>query len=273
MQKQRLTPTVMALAAAGLLTACGTETGGSGSGSVGSGPRLTGVHWNVESVTVNGKKQQAPADAHVKFDDKGKAEGNYGCNGFSADVSMDGDTVDFANSISTKRGCDKLDFEESLKRALDNGGLKAAVDGDRLTLTTDKGDRVALTSEPSEASEPDAPLTGTKWTVNAIGDGKASTSLPKEVAGKAHLTFGKDGTVHGNLGCNNVSAKAEVKGEKITLGAPRSTRMMCQGAAGETEKKLLELFDGTVSYKVSQHGLSLTADDGTVVSANADQKK
>ncbi|MFD0551788.1 META domain-containing protein [Streptomyces rectiviolaceus] len=266
MQKQRLTPTVMALAAAGVLTACGTETG-SGSGSVGSEPRLTGVHWSVESVTVNGKKQQAPADAYVKIGDKGKAEGNYGCNGFSADVSMDGDSVDFANAISTKRACDKLDFEDVFKGAIGKGELKAAVDGDKLTLTTDKGDRVALTSEP------DAPLTGTKWNVNAIGDGKAMASLPKEVAGKAHLTFDKDGTVRGKLGCNNVSAKADVQDGTITLGAPRSTRMMCQGAEAETEKKLLKLFDGKVSYRLSHGGLSLTAADGTVVSANADQKK
>ncbi|MGW5867538.1 META domain-containing protein [Streptomyces sp. NPDC055239] len=270
MQNQRLTPTVMALAAAGLLTACGTQTGsGSGSdgGSVGSEPSITGVHWNVESLTVNGKKQQAPGDAHVKIDDKGKAEGNYGCNGFSADVSMDGDTVGFANAISTKRACDKQDFEETFKSALAKGDLKAAVDGDKLTLTTDKGDRVALTSEP------DVPLTGTKWNVNAIGDGKASASLPKEVDSKAHLTFGKDGTVRGKLGCNNVTATAEVKGDSITLGAPRSTRMMCQGAAADTEKKLLKLFDGKVSYKLTHSGLSLTAADGTVVSANADLKQ
>ncbi|MEU6001595.1 META domain-containing protein [Streptomyces sp. NPDC047197] len=266
MQKQRLTPTVMALAAAGMLTACGTETG-SGSGSVGFGQSLTGVHWSVESVTVGGKKQQAPADAYVKIGDKGRAEGNYGCNGFTADVSTDGDKVDFANAISTKRGCAKLDFEDAFKGAIGKGELKAAVDGDRLTLTTDKGDRVALTSEP------DVPLTGTKWNVNAIGDGKVTASLPKEVDGKAHLTFGKDGTVRGKLGCNNVTAKAEVEGDSITLGAPRSTRMMCEGAAGDTEKKLLKLFDGKVTYQLSHRGLSLTAADGTVVSANADLKQ
>ncbi|MEV6758343.1 META domain-containing protein [Streptomyces sp. NPDC051214] len=264
MQKQRLTPTVMALAAAGMLTACGTETS-SGSGSVGSQPRLSGVHWSVESVTVNGKKQQAPGDAYVKIGDKGKAEGNYGCNGFTADVKTDGDTVGFANALSTKRGCEKQDFENAFKSALAKGELKAAVDGDKLTLTTDKGDRVALTSKP----EADAPLTGTKWNVNGIGDGKVSASLPKEVDGKAHLTFGKDGTVRGNLGCNSVTAKAEVKDGQITLGAPRTTRMMCQGAAGETEKKLLKLFDGKVTYKLTHDGLSLTAADGTVVSANA----
>ncbi|MWA12153.1 META domain-containing protein [Streptomyces sp. BA2] len=266
MQKQRLTPTVMALAAAGMLTACGTETG-SGSGSVGSEPRLAGVHWSVESVTVNGKKQQAPTDAYVKIGDKGKAEGNYGCNGFTADVSTDGDTVDFANALSTKRACDKLDFENAFKGALGKGELKAAVDGDKLTLTTDKGERVALTSEP------DVPLTGTKWNVNAIGDGKTTASLPKEVDGKAHLTFDEDGMVRGKLGCNNVSAKAEVKGDSITLGAPRSTRMMCEGAAADAEKKLLKLFDGKVDFKLTHRGLSLTTADGTVVSANADLKQ
>ncbi|MEV8020433.1 META domain-containing protein [Streptomyces sp. NPDC086554] len=269
MQKQRLTTTAIALAAAGLLTACGTETGsgnGKGDGSVASELPITGVHWNVESLTVDGKKQRAPGGTYVTIDDKGKAQGNYGCNGFSADVSFDGDKVDFGNATSTDMGCDKLDFEETLTRTLGNGELKAEADGDKLTLTTEKGDRVAFTSEP------DAPLTGTKWTVNAVGDGKVTTSLPKEVDGKAHLTFGKDGTVRGNLACNNVSAKADVRGDEITLGTPRSTRMMCEGPARETEQKLLKLFDGKVSYKLTHRGLTLTAADGTVISANADLK-
>ena len=73
MHTQRLTLTLTALASAGLLlTACGTESGagsdgGSADRSAGSAPAITGIRWNVDSVTVGGKKYEAPDGAHLKI--------------------------------------------------------------------------------------------------------------------------------------------------------------------------------------------------------------
>ena len=44
-------------------------------------------------MTVDGKKSAAPAGAHVEITSKGRAEGNYGCNRFGADVTVNGDTI------------------------------------------------------------------------------------------------------------------------------------------------------------------------------------
>ncbi|MFI6895741.1 META domain-containing protein, partial [Streptomyces sp. NPDC050256] len=110
MHRQSLTVSVLTLLA---LAACGTEPGpgagsghesrtgsGSGSGSDGSDGSdgsggsgtvrsdspLTGIRWEIESVTVGGKRSAAPAGAHVEIDAKGRASGNYGCNRFTAEA-------------------------------------------------------------------------------------------------------------------------------------------------------------------------------------------
>ncbi len=272
MYKQRVTQTLTVLAAAGLLAACGSESGSGtadgsrrDSGTDGSTARLTGVRWNIESLTVDGKKQQAPSGTYVRLGGKGGTGGHFGCNGYGADVSVRGDTVRFKPGVHTELACDDLKFEQSLARALD-GTLKADVAGDRLTLTNATGDKIALSSGPAI---PEPPLQGTTWTVDSVGTDDTARPLPKQVAGKARLVFGKDGTVRGNLGCNGVTAKAEPRAGKIAFGKPKTTRMLCQGAKAKTERDLLKLFEGTARYEVKDDSLTLTAQDGTVVTAGA----
>ncbi|MEV7995326.1 META domain-containing protein [Streptomyces sp. NPDC086077] len=265
-QKQHITLTA-ALALLPLAVACGSEQAGSTTADA-SKP-VTGVHWSVESVTVDGKKHDAPADAHVTIDDNGKAQGNYGCNHFSAQASFDGDRVRFADATTTEMACGEkpMTFEENLARTLADGALKTEVGGGRLTLTTDAGDTVRLTEEQA------APLYGTKWTVTSLGKGGpdgTAESLPEGAEGKAHLTFDKaTGQVGGRLTCNKVTAEATVRDGSITLGPASTTRMMCEASLMATEKRLLRLFDGTVTYRLEHHSLTLTSENGETVTAVA----
>ncbi|WPO72790.1 META domain-containing protein [Streptomyces sp. KN37] len=278
MHTQRLTLTLTALASAGLLlTACGTESGagsegGSGGRSVETEPLLTGVRWNVDSLTVGGKTYEAPDDAHLEIGKDGWAGGSFGCNSVGADVTIKGDTVDFGEPLMTERACEgdgRMRFEKNVVRALGKEKFTARVDGDRMTLTTAEGDRMAFTSRPDG---PETPLTGTKWTVRAVGDAKSAAPLPKDVADKVHLTFGEDGKVRGNLGCNDVTADAEAKDGRITFGTPATTRKMCPDKAMTTERRLLKLFDGTARYELERNTLRITAADGTVIDANTAEK-
>jgi len=266
MDKQRLALTALTLLP--LVVACGTETGGgSGSGSVGSGTSpLTGVHWNVDSLTVDGKTSRAPGSAYLQIDADGWVSGNSGCNGFGSTATVKGDRIDFGEIETTDMGCQQgpMAFEESLTRTFVAGAFTTKVKGDKLTLTTDDGDRVSLTKEK------DAPLYGTKWTVTALGDADMAHSLPK--GAKAYLVLDKkDGTLSGRLGCNQASAKATVRDGHITLGTARTTRMMCDGSLMDTEKTLLGLFDGTVVYELEHRTLTLTSANGEIVTAVADE--
>jgi heat shock protein HslJ len=249
-QKRRLTLTATALALVPLAAACGSEK--ADGGSVAAAPPVTGVHWSVDGVTVDGTTHTAPSDAHVEISD-GKAAGNYGCNHFNAKAAVEGDSISLSDATATEMACEDkpMDFERTLARTLADGALKTEVKDDRLTLTTEAGDRVHLTRAT------DASLYGTKWQVTS----PAAQS-------KAHLTFDrKAGKVSGSLGCNKVNAKATVSDGHITLGAPSTTRMMCDASLMNVEKKLLRLFDSTLSYEVDHRTLALTSENDNTVTA------
>ncbi|MFJ5260488.1 META domain-containing protein [Streptomyces sp. NPDC088387] len=260
---KRLTLTVAALVP--LAAACGTEK--TGSSSVAEPQPLTGVHWNIDSVTVDGTTKDAPAGAHVTIGKDGKADGNYGCNDFGAQADLEGDRVRLDDVFSTEMACEDapMAFENTLATTLAGGELTTKVSGDRLTLTTGDGDTVHLTKErPAE-------LYGTKWTVTALGAGGAdgvAQSLPEKA--EAHLTFDRAaGEVGGSLGCNKVNAKATVGDGHITLGTPATTRMMCDASLMDAEKSLLRLFDSKVDYRLDHRTLTLTSENGETVTAVA----
>ncbi|MFE0785168.1 META domain-containing protein [Streptomyces mutabilis] len=257
-KQQRSIPLAVAAVAAlvPLAAACGTEKADGGSGSVGAGKPVTGVQWSIDSVTVDGSTHKAPDSARVLIHESGEAVGSTGCNTFSARADVDGERVRLSDAMFTEKGCTDTPpaFEKSLGRALD-ADLTAETRGERLTLTTADGDTVEL-SRPKDAS-----LHGTKWTATSA-DGKIRTQL----------TFDKEAkTVAGRLPCNHVNAKATVGDGHITLGAPATTRMMCEGSLMDAEKRILGFFEGRVDYRIDHETLTLTREDGETLRAYADQ--
>lgn len=245
-----------------LVAACGGEQAGAGAdtgrasavgATTGTAERsLTGIRWNVDSVTANGATLRAPVDSHVDIEDDGRTSGRYACNHFRGETDFDGDRVRFAID-TTVVACDdepRSTFERTLARALTGGALKARVNDDRLTLTADDGTTVRL----SEGNA-DTPLHGTKWKITTPDSGS-----------HAHLTFDeKEGTVSGSLGCNKVNADATVRDGHITVGTPTTTRMVCEDSLMKTEKRLLRLFDTTLSYRVDHRSMTLTRENGPSV--------
>lgn len=229
MRTQRTAVGVLALLT---LAACGTEAGGggesgsgsgSGGGAVRTGSPVTGVRWDVDSVTVGGKRTAALPGAHVEIDSKGRASGSYGCNHFTADARIDGGTITVGTGTSTAMACQKdaQHFEAAMSGVL-SGELSAAVANKTLTLTAKNGDSLALTAQPP------APLTGTTWTVTTLVSGTVASSPPAGTRETARLSFDEDGSVQGNLGCNAFRGTATVSGSTITFGRIVGTKMMCR---------------------------------------------
>ncbi|MFE9631547.1 META domain-containing protein [Streptomyces sp. NPDC006463] len=259
MRTFRNLPAGLALALA--LAACGqSEDGGAAAlpDPVGS--------WTVQSLTTGGRTLHAPDAAHVDISEN-KATGNYGCNGFSAVVAFAGTSaVTVTPGGSTLRNCADIEFEKQFAE-LFKGRLTIDRGPDRLTLKTADGSTIAMTPKPPRA---DAPLTATLWTVDSLISGETVSSVPAEAVGKAHFTLAADGTASGVLGCNRFSAKATVEASTLTFGPVTSTRMACEGPAGEIERALTGLFgSGPLSWKIQGQALTLTAPDGKGLTARA----
>ncbi|MFF5701520.1 META domain-containing protein [Streptomyces sp. NPDC012794] len=111
---------------------------------------------------------------------------------------------------------------------------------------------------------PDAPLTATVWIVGSV----AGTAAPEGRA--ARFTLTPDGRASGTLGCNRFSAPAAVDGPTLTLGPLTTTRMACEGPAGELERALTALFgSGPLSWRIQGRNLTLTATEGDSLTAEA----
>ncbi|MGW1179644.1 META domain-containing protein [Streptomyces drozdowiczii] len=266
-QRNRLA--VGLLAALFALTACGTEKAGEpgagsrsasagDSGSVEPAADLTGVRWSVDAVTVDGKRTGAPEGAYVEIDARGRASGRYGCNRFTARARVDGHTVTVDPELTTEMGCspDVQRFETLLAGAF-RGRLTAAVKKRTLTLTTAKGDSIALT-----ARRP-VPLAGTDWRVTTLATGSTASSVPAGTDNRARITFGRDGTVHGTLGCNTFRGTAKVSGSAIAFGTLAVTRKLCPDPEMRLERAVRAVLDGTTTtFGIDGRTLTLTTKDG-----------
>ncbi|MFJ9530728.1 META domain-containing protein [Streptomyces cyaneofuscatus] len=272
MRTQRMAVSVSVLALL-TLAACGTESGsgsggdgGDGSDTVQSDVPVTGVAWSVDSLTVDGKKTEAPEGSRLEIDPKGRAKAGFGCNHISADAQVKGDRITFGKPVSTQMACDEA-TEKAEKAALAamDGEVTAKLSGETLTLTTEGGDTFALSEEKPAA------LAGTRWAVTTLLSGKTAASVPAGLPKDRvpHLTFGEDGTVHGNSGCNSFHGKAEVKGSTITFGPPAGTRKMCPEAEMETERAVLAALDGPATYTIKGSTLTVTSKDGKGIGATA----
>ncbi|MGZ9931859.1 META domain-containing protein [Streptomyces sp. NC-S4] len=253
--------TALALALTLALAGCGRSEDGRGvrlPDPVGS--------WAVESLTTGGRTLHAPESAHLDIG-RDQVKGNYGCNGFTAAAAFDGSSaVTVTPGASTTMACADMEFETAFAK-LFRGRLAIDRGPDRLTLKTADGSTIAMTSAPAVT---DAPLTTTEWTVESLLSSGTAASLPTEAAGKARFTIAPDFTVSGILGCNRFSAKATVEGSTITFGPLTSTKMACEGAVGEVERTLTELFgSGPLTAKTEGRTLTLTAPDGKGLTAKA----
>ncbi|MFE1414440.1 META domain-containing protein [Streptomyces sp. NPDC085524] len=261
MRRYRYVHASAALAALVLaLTGCGrSEEGGAG-----PLPDVEGS-WQVESLTTGGRTMHAPETAVLEIRHE-KAGGNYGCNGFGAEIVFEGTSaLTVTPGPATLVGCKNLDFEKELTK-LFKGRLTIDRGPGRLTLKTADGSTIAMTPRPPAV---DAPLTATEWTVDATVNGDTVTSLPLEAGGKAHFVI-TDGTAAGSLGCNRFSAKATVEGSMLTFGPLTSTRMACEGQVGAVERALTDLFgSGPLTWKIQDRTLTLTAPDGNGLTAEA----
>ncbi|MCF6523600.1 META domain-containing protein [Streptomyces sp. JJ36] len=254
------------------VAACGSESGeGSGADpgrSVRTEDSVTGVRWEVQSVTVDGKRHEAPGGAYLTFDADGRSGGHDGCNHIETATSLDDGTLTVEPKRTTMIACtdDIREWVKTFYGALD-GRLDVEVSGDRLRLTNPDGDRVTLT-----ARRP-APLEGTRWEVQTLLDGETATSLPDGLEEPPHLRFAEKGNaVRGDLGCNSFSGTARVEtgedgrdGEgRIDFGPLTTTEMACTGPGGEVEKSLRKVLDDhTVRYGIQDHTLRVVAGDGT----------
>lgn len=224
---------------------------------------LEGTPWQLASYVGEGGGETPVPDgvtATARFAD-GQVTGNGGCNSFTGDYTVDGNTLEVRQGATTLRACpgDRSDVEGAYFTALQR---VAAYRADPTTLMlVDANDDVLLTFV--EAAQ--APLVGTAWSATMINNGSGGvTSL---VAGsEVTAEFGEDGTVTGTGGCNRYTGPFTAEDATIGIGPLASTRRACPEPAGvdTQEVAFVSAMERATRYAIAGTTLELRDDDGAL---------
>jgi heat shock protein HslJ len=110
--------------------------------------------------------------------------------------------------------------------------------------------------------EPASLLQGAEWTVVEI------SGAPLVAGSKVTLDFAQDGRVSGHASCNNFTGTYALSGEGLAISQVAGTRMMCDAALMDQERRFLEALGGVQNFSIAaDDALLLRTGDGRIVKA------
>lgn len=105
-------------------------------------------------------------------------------------------------------------------------------------------------------------LRATDWALVSAG---AFSSIPGNVATPT-ITFGSDGRISVNTGCNSAGAPYRVDGDRLSIEDMMMTRRACVAAEGNrVEAAFVQALKNARTYAIASDELQLRSDDGTVL--------
>ncbi|WP_043653401.1 META domain-containing protein [Nocardia thailandica] len=253
MTAARTTLTALLALAAATAAACGSSGDDAGAGTA------TPMGHTYVSTAVEGTPIPGGGPMTLAFAD-GRLTADSGCNKATGTVDLADHVLRVEGMASTLMGCPG---ERGQADGWQDTFLKSSptwrLDGDALTLTG-AGSTVRLLDK--KVATPDAPLTGTAWTVRSLltPSGQVSSATIEEV--RPNLTIDAMGNLTGFAGCNRMTGTAAVgPGENVSF-AVATTRMMCAPEVMEVEADVLKALDGRTNATVDADTLTLRNDNG-----------
>lgn len=236
-----------------ILAACASSSQQTGGGE------LTGNVWVVTELL--GESILTDTGISIQFTSDGTLSGSSGCNQYNGKYTASGSTITINTPLATTMmACAQpvMDQESVYLKAL--GDAKSyTVKGSDLTLAG--ADSKTLINFEAQTQD----LAGTNWEVIGYNNGKgAVTSVLLDTGITA--SFGQDGTLSGNAGCNNYSGSYSVTGNQIKIGPLISTMMACSEPDGimDQEMQYLTAIQNAATYLVEGSVLELRMEDGAL---------
>ena len=121
---------------------------------------------------------------------------------------------------------------------------------------------ICLTVSACAAKENGRSLVGS-WKLTAYGPVDSPTPAVPDV--EAILSFGADGTLTGNTGCNQIGGEYKVEGDQITFDSIVSTLIACPDLQMAQEETMLQVLTDTATFKIEVNILTITNNDMVLV--------
>ncbi len=212
---------------------------------------------------VDGAAASAEAVATIDFLDSGSASGTTGCNSFSGEYRVDGNSIEIGPLAATRALCvsDELNTQEAAYLAALGSAASWSLDDDALSLADDDGTVVATFAvfAPSVVGD---------WTVTGYNTGtEAVTSVILDT--EITLQFADDGSVAGNASCNQFSGGytlGEDGADSIAIGPLAATQMACEEPDGvmDQESQFLTALEAASTWQFVGDRLELRNEDGAL---------
>jgi heat shock protein HslJ len=103
-------------------------------------------------------------------------------------------------------------------------------------------------------------LAGTNWKLASYGP--ALNPTPAAAGVETNLSFGNDGKLSGNFGCNSFGGDYTVKDDTIIVGSIITTLMACDGPGTTQETAAFQVLKDNVKFKLDGSTLTITSLDG-----------
>ena len=227
-----------------------------------TGGELAGTVWMLESyLNTEGVMTDALETAPVtaEFAD-GAVGGTSGCNTYNAAYTTDAQSLSVGLPVSTMMYCGEAGVmeQESQYLTLLQTAAGYTVAGDVLTVSDSSGQGILVFRAVNQN------LSGTEWLLTGYNNG--ADGFVTVLEGTAvTASFGEDGQISGNAGCNSYSGAYVVTGNAISIGPLAMTEMYCMDPEGvmAQESAYLAAIEAAASYRVGPDDLTLMDTDGT----------
>ena len=104
------------------------------------------------------------------------------------------------------------------------------------------------------------PLIDSTWKLVSYGAIGSQTPALRDIT--ATISFGADGEIRGNVGCNGFGGSAKISGNKIVVGPLMATEMYCE-ATMDQEMAVLMLLYGELAFESNGNALTIFSKDGS----------
>lgn len=247
-----------ALAFALAVTACGADSGSrgpstSGDGTTDSGSTpLEGTPWTLDNTSL-----PTTSDAVITAEfSGGQVTGTSGCNRYTAsyqtsgsELSVDGPPAATAMACAPPLADAEATFLAKLVEV-----SRFEISGSRLDLR-DAGGSTILSFSATDTS-----LVG-EWSVTSI----RTTDAVVSPAAEATITFGSEGEVSGNSGCNEFTGAYTGEGTAISVtGLAATSANACAPEITQQENDLFAALQGATQVEFAGTHVTLKMADGTI---------
>ena len=183
----------------------------------------------------------------------GEFAGNTGCNAYFGQYSLQNRQIAFELKGVSMRACTE-------PQATQEAGILGALSqitsyeltGNTLSLLDARGNALLSLHLRDNVS-----LTGVHWRLLSLNNGKGGM-VSDAATSRIYITFGDDGNITGNAGCNDYFGSWRMDDDDLSFGAIAATEMMCSEPAGVMDREFtyLKMLSKVARYEIQGEKLT-----------------